>query len=330
MRKTVALLLLLVFFFQSCATYTISEARDKIVYPEKSEIVTRYNDIMEKELEREEEKKKEEESAKVNNYPLNLFTLSYPFYYNPVKNNTYTLSEEETVIATLFIPLGEERLSDEALNSIKEQLDKHRFSIIALSGAIDNQVRLATLIGKDAVTTKGGTIIFSDGVLSSMHDSYIELSLTENKKIALLSEDFHPIVPYVDTVDEALELVSKLEKAELEELINRISEPQEEIKILLLSSLSPSSLDWSAWTEYPYRRDYQFLFSDTLSNLNWFDAFNLSRFNEETESGITRRFGEYEERLDFVYFKGMIELSSYTFPIENLANTPIVATFLIP
>ena len=56
MRKTVALLLLLVFFFLSCATYTISEARDKIVYPEKSEVVTRYNDIIEKELKKDRSK----------------------------------------------------------------------------------------------------------------------------------------------------------------------------------------------------------------------------------------------------------------------------------
>lgn len=68
--------LLISFLLVSCASYTISEARNKIQYPEPVSISTRYSEIKEaeeKEEERirmfEEEKEREERAKAVNYYP---------------------------------------------------------------------------------------------------------------------------------------------------------------------------------------------------------------------------------------------------------------------
>ena len=54
--------LLISFLLVSCASYTISEARNKIQYPEPVSISTRYSEIKEAE-EKEEEAKKGDSQA---------------------------------------------------------------------------------------------------------------------------------------------------------------------------------------------------------------------------------------------------------------------------
>ena len=326
MRRLLATVFLIALFFSSCATYTIKEAREIIVEPESSKIETRYKAILEKE--REEEAKKEEK--RINIYPLNLFTLSYPFYFNPVKNSEYTLSDSDTTIRTLFIPLGEERIDDETLTYVANQISEYNFSFIALSGRLDNQTRLATLLNRDAVTTEGGTIIINDGILVKMDKNSVEIALTENKTVELIAVDYHPTVPNVASVEEALSLVSRLEKNVLEDLVKVISTSETNNKILFLTSIAPSSSDWSDLTNYQYRDERSFIISDTLNNLNWHDSFDASRFNEEIDSGVTRFYGQYEERLDFIYSNSIVPLSSYNYAIEGLETNSVVAEFLIP
>ena len=138
------------------------------------------------------------------------------------------------------------------------------------------------------------------------------------------------MVPEAESVEDVLTLVDNLEKQNAEELIEKVSSPAADAKILFLTSIAPSSLDWSDWTVYDYRYERTFLFSDLLSSLRWNDAFALSRCSEETDSGVTRTYGPYAERLDFIYSKGMITLSSLTVPVENLSSSATVAYFLIP
>ena len=323
--KRYIVLLLSVLLLASCASYTIAEARENIVYPVAGGSETRIRVITEE----KEKARAEEEAKKTNEYPEDLSSITLPFYYNPVRNTTYR-EEGTQEFNAIFIPLGEEELSEESLLSIKSLLESHNFALVGLSGSLLNQSRLVALMGKDAITLEGGTVILDKVVIEEIDSDYIKLGFTETRKVAVYNKDYHPIIPETGTEEETLLLVDKLEKLLSEPLIDSISTKDDNAKLLFLSSIAPSSLDWTSWTDYSYREERDFLISDLLIALNWNDTIALTRFSEETDSSWTREYGEYEERLDFIYSKNMIVTSSYIIPVENMETRSVVATFILP
>ena len=330
MRKPLFLILTLILvLLSSCATYTIAEAREVITYPGKGTTETRLR-VMEENRRKEEETAEEERlKTAVNLYPESEEDIVYPFYYNPVKSDEYTLSEDMTSFRTILVPLGEDELSEDSLLSIKALLEGYDFPLIALTGSYTNQKALALLMGRDAVTTDGGTVILSGVRIEEMTEDYMSIGLTDEKSVKLYMEDLHPSVPDTSSLEDTLSLVDSLESVYAESLVERVS-LGDGAKILYLTSIAPSSLDWTEWTEYSYREERSFLISDILLSLGWQDSFSLMRFSEETESGVTRKWNGYEERLDFIYNKGLITTSCYTLRIEDFDNTAVVAEFLIP
>lgn len=330
MRKVLIPLLILLLLFSSCATYTIAEAREAISYPEGGSTETRIRVINEKKEAEEEAKRRALSEAALNEYPSDLSSLTFPFYYNPVKNSVTELSPVNTTFSALLIPLGEESLTDEAVKSVTSFLSSHPFTLTALTGSLSNQIQIAAALKKDAVTTEGGTVILNGVVLEEMAEDYIVVALTPGRSLTIYPRDLHPVIPEDETLEDLLLMVDNLEKKNAEDLIESISSSRTERRILFLSSIAPSSLDWTDWTDYDYRRERSFLISDMLLSLSWNDAFASTRFSEETASGVTRAGTLYRERLDFIYTKGMITLSSIVVPIENLSSSATVADFLIP
>lgn len=325
MKKYIVLLLSLL-LLSSCASYTIREARDTIVYPEAGGRETKLSAI----IEEKERLKLQAEAEKTNEYPDDLSGIEYPFYYNPLKGAEYRADDTIEEFSAILIPLGEEDLEDEAVSAIVSLLEKHSFTLTALTGSLSNQARVTGAYGKNAVTTEGGTIIFGSLVLEEMGSDYITLALTEKKRITIYTRDYHPVIDGLSTLDETLTLIGKLERLIAEPLVVSISNKEEEAQILFLTSIAPSSLDWTSWTDYSYREERSFLLSDMLLALNWVDTFASTRFSEETESGNTRKYGEYGERLDFIYTKNVIVTSSYVIPVENMETRSVVSTFILP
>lgn len=333
--KPLLFLILFSLLLFSCASYTISEAREIITYPENgNKTPTKYSEILaEKEAverkarETEEEKKRIEEATRINEYPEDLSSITLPFYYNPVKNNEAKMDGE--TITAILIPMGEKRLEEEALISIKNCISDIKGKVIALTGSMENRSRFSTLLSQDAITVEGGTIIFIDSYLKDTQEDKVTLQLSKDKDISLLISDQKPLLPGEGDVDEVLALVDSLQDRDIESLVEYVSQNDNQRKIFFLSSYAPSSTDWNEWTDYSYRKDHSFMISDTLSDLKWQDAFDAMRFNGETESGVTRRNGEIEERLDFIWSKGLIPTSSYTLPLENTELTAVVADFIL-
>ena len=336
MKSKLTLFILLTLLLSSCASYTISEARDYIDYPDNKNVSpTKYSTIMENQekaerekREAEEEKERIERENRVNEYPESYSFITLPFYYNPVKNKSCdTIGDTFTAI---LIPLGDERIEDEALLAVKNSVSDTDSSIIALTGSYYNRSRLSTLFGEDAVTVEGGTIIFRDSLIKDMKSDRITLSITPDYDLSLLIMDQKPLLPEGGDTDEITSLVDHLEDRDIEEIVEYISQEGSDKKLFFLTSYAPSSSDWTDWTEYSYRKDHSFMISDILSDLKWQDCYDAVRFSSETESGVTRRNGEVEERLDYIWSKGLIVYSSYTLPLEKTEFSAIVATFINP
>lgn len=336
MKSKLLLFLLFVLILSSCATYTISEAREIISYPEESNLSpTKYSEILENqeriEIEKreiEEEKARIERENSVNEYPESYSDITLPFYYNPVKNKT--ADEAKDQFSAILIPLGDDMLEDEALISIKNCIQDKDAEIIALTGSYSNRARFSTLLGEDAITLEGGTIIFKESYAVEAQSDRITLAISPDYDVTILSMDQKPLLPDGGDADEIIALVESLEDRDIEDIVEYVSQNGSDRKLFFLTSYAPSSTDWTDWTDYEYRKDQSFMISEILSDLKWQDVYDATRFNSEMDSGVTRRNGEVEERLDFIWSKGLIPQSSYTLPLEKTDLSAVVATFIIP
>ena len=137
MKSKLTLFILFTLLLSSCATYTISEARAIIDYPDsKNASPTKYSTIVENQekaerekREAEEEKERIERESRVNEYPESYSSITLPFYYNPVKNNSCDTIGD--TFSAILIPLGDERIEDEALLAVKNSVSDIDSSIIA-------------------------------------------------------------------------------------------------------------------------------------------------------------------------------------------------------
>lgn len=357
MRKAL-IALLSILLISSCATYTVQDGRNNIFVPENSEkIETRYSVI--KQIKEEEKKaedakrkadedrkaseKKAEEDAKakelerlkemdVNDYPEDLSSIAYPHIYSPLKANALKADESIVTLSMLFIPLGNEDLKDESIESIISSISDINPELIALTGSLSNQVRFAKSYNKDSVTIEDGTLIFN-ARLNNADVSHINIQLTEKKDIDVIALDYSESIPWskADT-KEWVNQIKEKETDALSDALNKLSALSGK-SILFLSSLTPSTLDWSTVTGYSYRVTTSFTLSDTLSS-RWQDVYRATHFNAEVDPGITRRSYEVFERMDFIYSLSLMPLESKTMPIagltENTGNLAIFANIVIP
>ena len=336
MKSKLILFIALLLILSSCATYTISEARGVISYPENGDLPpTKYSEILENQERAEREKREiEEEKERIarensmNEYPEDSSSLTLPFYYNPIKNKS--AEESKDMFTVLFIPLGNENLDEETLCAIRNSTLDTDAEITALTGSYINRAQYSTLLGEDAITLKGGTIAFKNSYPIEMSSDRITLSLSPDYDVTLLIMDQWPLLPDSGDTDEIIALVESLEDRDIEDIVEYVSQEGSERKVFFLTSYAPSSSDWTDWTDYSYRKDQSFMISDILSDLKWQDAFDVTRFSSEIESGVTRRNGEVEERLDYIWSKGLIPSSSYTIPLEKTELSAVVANYIIP
>ena len=334
--KYLPLVLALLFFLSSCASYTIAQARDVISYPSEENLPpTKLSTITKLEEEKkarkemaEAERLRKEEEERVNVYPSDLSTLETPFYFNPVKNHDGKVEGDSFKV--VLLPLGEKELSDRELDAVASCVSDDSIVVMAITGSLSNQTRLSSLIGEDAVTLDGGTLVFRNAAISSLSEDTLVLSLAEDKEIVFLSVDQKPLLPGEGDVDEILSLVDELSDRDAESLVDYISKDDNKEKVLFLSSYSPSASDWSDWSDYSYRSDRSFMIPRLLEDLKWQDAYDSLRFSTETSPGVTRRNGEIEERLDYIWSKGLLPLSSFTLPLETTDLTAVVAIFMLP
>ena len=334
--KSLLPFLLILLMLSSCASYTITQAREVISYPPSNNPTpTKYSTIVgleeerkEKERRAEEEKKSKEEEERINTYPSDLSSIQYPFYFNPIKNKEGKLQGDSFTVA--LVPLGEAELSDTQIEAVAASISDTGATFTALTGNLYNQTRLSTLIGEDAVTLEGGTLVFRDAAISSLSPDTLVLSLSEEEEVVLLIVDQKPLLPGEGDVEEILSEVDELSDRDAERLVDYIAGEDSKAKILFLSSYSPSSSDWSDWSNYSYRHDRSFMLPRLLEALKWQDAYDALRFSTETESGVTRKNGEIEERLDYVWSKGLLPQSSFTLPLETTDLRAVVCTFMIP
>ena len=165
------------------------------------------------------------------------------------------------------------------------------------------------------------------GYYVTLGKQYPVKSLIINVPDGEFAEEF-----YKDTVSLAVRKGVPLSESLLEDESEKLDSitTDEETIIFALSSQEPSSDDWIPFTAYPYRESRQFTTSEWFKENGYIDVYRATHYSAETDSGITRESGDVFERMDFIYVKNAIPLSSVTFSVAGMTNRAIYAEVLIP
>ena len=344
MKKLLIPLLVLI-LLSSCAVYTVGQGKASIHVPEVTgEPETRYRVIMErKEWERlsEEERQKAEAAAEaerlereaeaerlrdeyirataVYEYPENIEELTLPHNYRPLREHL-SIETENTPLRLLFIPL--EPNAD--LNSVKSSISSLPVDFTFVTGSTEQLVEFSKMMGKDTVLTEGGMVLYNTKVKNIDTDSSSFL-LNDEKSIETVilstyeglpksSNEIKDYLPYLEDKTPILEGITT----------------QEDTVIFALSSYEPSSTDWIPFTAYPYRNEHEFKTSSWFEANSYIDAYRATHYSAETDPGITRENGDIYERMDFIYVKNALPLTSTTFSVAGMDSRAIYAEVLIP
>lgn len=344
MKKLLIPLLVLI-LLSSCAVYTVGQGKANIHVPEVTgEPETRYRVIMErKEWERlsEEERQKAEAAAEaerlereaeaerlrdeyirataVYEYPESIEELTLPHNYRPLREHL-SIETENTPLRLLFIPL--EPNAD--LNSVKSSISSLPVDFTFVTGSTEQLVEFSKMMGKDTVLTEGGMVLYNTKVKTIDTDSSSFL-LNDEKSIETVilstyeglpesSNEIKDYLPYLEDKTSILEGITT----------------QEDTVIFALSSYEPSSTDWIPFTAYPYRNEHEFKTSTWFEANSYIDIYRTTHYSAETDPGITRENDDIYERMDFIYVKNALPLTSTTFSVAGMDSRAIYAEVLIP
>ena len=345
MRRLPSILLLLL-LLASCATYTVQNGYDAITLPPppSGQPATKLSEIQEenarKSAEAVENAKKEAEhralmrrDAAVNGYPDDLSALTLPHVYTPLKTDA-TKADGLVTASILVLPLGYEAMTAEDAERILASVSDVEADFAVLTGSLENQVLGARTAGWDAVTMAGGTILHRPLLKEAKeHSASFFLSTTRDLEIAPLG--FEDAMPSdASGIPAWLEGIGESGESEAAAVLAAAGGMEDRERVIVLSSSSPSSEDWSDLTPFSYRTDADFAVSDALSSAGWLDAYRRTHYTAETDGGITRRNGSIYERLDFIYTQSLIPLDAISFPVAGLTDRTgafaVLATLLIP
>ena len=342
-RKAIAAILILL-SITSCASYTISDGYSKIHVPETTgKPETRYRIIQEENKEKTQEAienaKKEAEhreamrrDAEVNEYPEDIAEISFPHIYTPLKTNA-TAQDGINTFQILFLPLGDEALTDDSLDKIIASTSDITPDFVILTGSLENQVNGARKAGWDAVTLEGGTILHKP-LLKNADTAKASFFITPTKDFDIAPITLTQSLPGTEEeISGWLDTIKESENSNLEIVKAKDASMADRERIIALSSSEPISGDWIEFTPFAYRTPHSFALSDYLSD-NYIDAYRQTHFTAEVDGGITRRNGEIYERLDSLWSSSLIPQSSIAFPILGLTDTEgifgVLATFIFP
>jgi len=287
-------------------------------YQEKDK-VAEIKQRMEEERASKAEKEKEEQYKAVNDFPESLDEIVFPHVYRP-KFTEKLLSDAFTEIDVLLMPLGNLDITEERMSRIVSSTKDIDASIVVVTGSLKNQVEYAKGMGMDAVVTETGTILFNSRLGEATKDS-VSFRMSPKKSISVAAVSLSDDMAKEKNLDTSKwrKHLSEISEESLDKI--KISEEAltESAAIIGLSSPEPASSDWTFFTQADYREDCSFPISDYL-NGNWSDTYADTHFSEETDLGVTLETSSITERLDFLYVRGLIEISSETLSVSGLSD----------
>ncbi len=258
----------------------------------------------------------------------------------------YIATEEPKVLSkgailnTLFLPLGEEVWSSRSTaTQVVHSISDLSYSVLFVTGAMENVIAVVRTLGNNAVLLEGGAII-SDFAVAAAGPSSVRVALNEEQHLHLSLTNLYEAEVFTAFFDgesdwqAVQQSVSPAREAALEKVIQSGSliDPT----IMAASLYEPSHQDWSVFSPIAYRQtDYLWPLVAAVEEAGFYDTYRVTHFSAETDSGNTFYSDRFAERFDFVFARKALPLETAILPIGTLSAASesrwaITASFLIP
>lgn len=271
--------------------------------------------------------------------PVELLTFPHRF---DVGSPTTTIAHGSG-LKTLLLPLSDlpwesERIATTVVASISD-LD---YPVIFLTGAMENVREVVRQMQTNTILLEGGAVITTLAV-TDVSPSSILVNLNAEQVVRLSVAnlvDYSVFEAFSEDSDRWQEIQKSITPERKERLMaianaGSIVEPT-----LLASSLyEPSYQDWNTFSPITYRQtDYLWPLAAAMEDESFYDVYRMTHFSAATDSGNTFVKGDLEERIDYLFARKLVPLTSTILPIGGLSAPKegdvsrwgIAATFLVP
>ncbi len=262
--------------------------------------------------------------------------LTYPQLYTS-KYST-SLAAEGEALQAVMLPLDDCPWDNEKKSyEVQTLIDKLDIPLIFVTGHQENVVALLDAIQCNAVLLGTGAIITSFPILQ-MSTYGVEIQYQEGKTLHLIVANLpeYQVVEHFMRGEPWQATQKSIASERLTLLQEMLANEESSTPTLLGASLyEPSYQDWKPSSPVAYRQGgYHWPLSEYLEQEGFYDLYALTHPLETPGSGSTYTTGEWEERVDFLYSRNILPLSSTMLRIPSLegggTRSAVLGTFLLP
>lgn len=293
------------------------------------------------ERERQAEEARLEKARELERLIPPLSELTLPHRY--VINSAAKVIPKGSILKTLLLPLSDVPWrSGDLVDSVALSIGDLDAPVIFVTGAMENVIALVRRLAANAILLEGGAVITPLEVVETTKNSVqVRLNGEQTVRLSLANlVEYEVLSSFLDGTEKWKEAQKRISDARLKRVLSiaragLIVEPT----IFAASLYEPSHQDWSSFSPITYRQvDYLWPLSAALEEEQFLDVYRLTHFSADTDSGNTIALATIKERVDYLFSRKLLPLSSTIIPIGG-ESTPrdgevqrwgIAASLLIP
>lgn len=271
--------------------------------------------------------------------PLSELTLPHRY----VISSTVKVIPKGSILKTLLLPLSDVPWQGSDLaDSVARSISDLEAPVIFVTGAMENVTSLVKRLAVNAVLLEGGAVITPLEVLEATKNSVqVRLNGEQTLRLSLANlVEYEVLSSFLDGEEGWKETQKRLSEPRLKTLLSIARTGLKVEPTILAGSLyEPSHQDWSSFSPISYRQvDYLWPLGAALEEEQFWDVYRLTHFSADTDSGNTIALGEIKERVDYLFTRKLLPLSSTIIPVggestprdEEVQRWGIAASLLIP
>lgn len=271
--------------------------------------------------------------------PLSELTLPHRY----VISSAVKVIPKGSILKTLLLPLSDVPWQGSDLaDSVARSISDLEAPVIFVTGAMENVTSLVKRLAVNAVLLEGGAVITPLEVLEATKNSVqVRLNGEQTLRLSLANlVEYEVLSSFLDGEEGWKETQKRLSEPRLKTLLSIARTGLKVEPTILAGSLyEPSHQDWSSFSPISYRQvDYLWPLGAALEEEQFWDVYRLTHFSADTDSGNTIALGEIKERVDYLFTRKLLPLSSTIIPVggestprdEEVQRWGIAASLLIP
>lgn len=269
-----------------------------------------------------------------------LSELTYPRLYTTQAPTIHL--EENGQLDVMLLPLDDRMWDSKAVvKEVHTSISDLNYPVMLVTGHMQNVIDLVREMGLHAVLVRGGAIISRLPIIKS--DEYgasVQFSEKKTVRFSVANLPEYQILEAFQAKADWQTLQKKITPNRLAALKAitaqaAVTEPT----ILGASLYEPSHQDWNTFSPIAYRQiDYLWPLTAHLEEEQFYDVYRATHFSSATDAGNTLLKGELKERLDYLFSRKLLPLSSSMLTIggesvpdgQGISRYGLVASFLVP